>query len=215
LCAAAPTLFRRWLILPGLSVVPTRERAVGQAGDRERDRSPTERWSISGMFSGGVSGLVLGAQVAVMQLYNGRSQEYCPYAFIGGGISGGMKGGASIAGESTWTDFRVPEPHTFLDFDAFGAIYGAELTVGVGGANNWLNIYTVDHAPNPLDLGGISVGVNGGIGWTPGILLALVSLRGTYQKMSEIKPSQIGAAIKARMRNSASVRRWISVAARM
>jgi hypothetical protein len=183
--------------------------------DKERNWAPTKNWSISGMFSGGLSGVIVGAQVAGMQLYNERNGQYCPYAFVGVGISGGLKGGASLAGSSTWTDFTTSEPMAFYDFDAFGALYGAELTVGFGGANNWLNIYTVDHAPNPLDLGGMNVGLNAGIGWTPGILLALVSLRGTHEDMRQVSHADVANAVLQRMRRSASVRRWIAAAKAM
>jgi hypothetical protein len=179
---------------------------------KDRIWKPTRRWSISAMFSGGVSVVAIGVQVATMQLYNERSGQYCPCVFGGVGISGGLKAGASLVGESTWTDFTVAEEMAFYDFDAFGAIYGAELTIGVGGSNNWLNIYTVDHAPNPLDLGGMNVGVNAGIGWTPGILLALVSLRGSFQDMAKLTQKDVIAALRARMRSSASVRRWIGAA---
>jgi hypothetical protein len=38
---------------------------------------------------------------------------------------------------------------------------GAEFTPVIGGSLTFANIYSVDHSPNPLDLGGVQIGVIG------------------------------------------------------
>jgi hypothetical protein len=43
-----------------------------------------------------------------------------------------------------------------------------QFTPGIGGSLCYPNIWSVDHAPNPIDVGGVQVGVSGGASWVPG-----------------------------------------------
>jgi len=135
----------------------------------------SDTWAIAVAGTLGASVLIFGGRVMVMQLANAKPGYSCPYLFMGGGLSAGLKAGLTISNPS-WNVFTITDGLIGPgDFDSFGSMKGLEFTPLIGGAPTYANIYSVNHAPNPLDLGGVQVGVSGGFDWTPGRFVLLAS----------------------------------------
>jgi hypothetical protein len=83
------------------------------------------------------------------------------------------------------------------DFDSWGSIKGGEMTFLGGAALSWINIYSVDHFPNPIDVGGITIGIQLGAGWTPGRFFLLESLGIPGQQTATA--AQIENALRAKI----------------
>ena len=125
----------------------------------------SDTWAIGVIGTGGGSVLIFGGTVVVLQLANAKTGYSWPYVFIGAGLSAGLNAGLTISNPS-WTVFAITDGLIGPgDFDSFGSMKGVEFTPIIGGSLTFANIYSVNHAPNPLDLGGVQVGISGGFGY--------------------------------------------------
>jgi hypothetical protein len=141
-------------------------------------------WAIATIGTGGATKLIFGGSVVVLQLANATTGYSWPYLFIGGGLSLGLKGGVTISSPS-WTVFTITDGLIGPDdFDSFGSMKSLGFTPIIGGSLTYGNIYSVNHDPNPLDLGGVSVGLSGGFDWTPGRFVLLASQGAPAQQLT-------------------------------
>jgi hypothetical protein len=134
--------------------------------------------------TGGGSVGFVGGKVVVLQLANAKTGYSWPYLFFGAGLSPGLKVGVTISNPS-WTVFTITDGLIGPgDFDSFGSMMGLEFTPIIGGSLTFANIYSVNHAPNPVDLGGVQVGISGGFDWTPGRFVLLASQGAPAQQLT-------------------------------
>jgi len=145
-----------------------------QPGQTVDPNATSDTWAIGGVFSGGASALIFGGTAAILQLVNTKTAFSWPYVFFGAGISLGSKAGATLSNPA-WTVFTTPVMGP-SDFDSFGSIKGGEMVPLIGGSLTYVNLYSVDHSPNPLDVGGVTVGLPLGANWTPGRFVLIESL---------------------------------------
>lgn len=132
-------------------------------------------WSVAWRGVGTtVSPMVVNASFLVFLLWNERMSFACPMIFSGAGIGSGLSTGF-ILGD--FTHFTTSNPmNVQSDFNGFGSIMFT--LAGPSGASGVvaLNVWGVDHAPNPILCTGALVGGGAAVGWQPGRFQVLTDI---------------------------------------
>jgi hypothetical protein len=134
------------------------------------------RWGLAAISNAGGSVVIVGAGVAKFVLINMTNGWWNVYFFISAGISLGADLAITFSNPSAPAEFTTSTALGFDDFNSFGSMKGVELTPLIGGALSYVNIWSVDHSPNPIDVGGLQVGLSGGANWVPGRFRVSTSL---------------------------------------
>ena len=147
---------------PNMSVLPP---SGGMSID---PNAKSTSWAISAVSNAGASALIVGAGVAKFILLNMNNGWWNVYFFISAGISLGADVAVTFSNPGPPTQFTTSSMLGFDDFNSFGSMKGVEFTPLIGGSLSYINIWSVDHSPNPIDVGGLQIGVSGGANWVPG-----------------------------------------------
>jgi hypothetical protein len=136
----------------------------------------SNQWAISAISNAGASVAVVGAGIAKFVLFNKNNGWWNVCFFISAGISLGADLAITFSNPGPPTDFTTSTMLGFPDFNSFGSMKGVEGTPGIGGALSYLNLWSVDHTPNPIDVGGVQIGISAGASWVPGRFRVSTSL---------------------------------------
>lgn len=160
----------------------------------------TTRWSIAcGIMGGGGKSighttLGIGGLGVLFNLTNLDTGYSWPYVFMGGAVGAGIPFTVTVSapGSTPFITSGAIGPDTF---NSWGSIKGASFTVGLGGSVTWLNIWSVDHSPSPINVGGLQVGVSGGIDGSVGRFMLLKSLgKVSNKQLAMLDPNDIATA---------------------
>jgi hypothetical protein len=121
------------------------------------------QWAISGGGSLG-GGVVAGVQALALTLIDISAQVRYGIFFVGAGLVAGLKAGLTISTESPYF-FLTTSPQDASDFSGGATFKVVEFTPGIGGAEAFISFWGIDHSPEPLDIGGLDIGVAEGAGY--------------------------------------------------